>query len=96
MVVRVDLVLDDIELKTIEHTPHSIELILRFNDDLVESVVQCSGLLIFAARADMPLVSPAQTGCADPAIQYFPLAKIETVSQPNNVIHDLRFRLFEP
>src|SRR5207249_12333273 len=66
----VALVLDDLEPQVIERAAHVVELVLRLDDDLVESLLDRPELLLLGERAKESLAAPVAARAADPGVQH--------------------------
>ena len=62
-VVRMRLVLDDVEMQMVERAAHLVEAILRLHQNLVEPVLDRPGFLLLGQRAEMALTRASRGGC---------------------------------
>src|SRR5688500_16743454 len=68
VVVRVGLVLHDVEVEVVERSAHLVKPVLRFHKDLIEPVLNRPRFLLLGERAKMSLPAPVAPGATDPRI----------------------------
>src|SRR5215468_1190706 len=65
----VALIFDDFEAQVVQRAAHVVELVLRLDDDLVESLLDSPELLLLGERAEESLAAPVAARATDPGIE---------------------------
>ena len=81
IVAGVPLVLDHFEAQVIEGAPHLVKLVLGFDDDFVEPLLDRPELLLLGKGAEMTLASPVSSGAANPCLENPPSWKLHMLVQ---------------
>src|SRR5258705_12935025 len=72
VVGAVALVAHDFEPEMVQRAAHVVELVLRFDDDFVEAMLDGPQLLLLGERAEEPLAAPVAPRPADPGVEHAP------------------------
>ena len=94
-VVVAPLELDDVEFQMVERTSHVVEPVLCFDQDFVETIVEGPSFLFIGESTEEPLSAPIASGAANPAVQHFPIVKLDAPLEPGGEVNQLGVGLIQ-
>lgn len=94
-VVVAPLELDDVELQVVERASHVVEAVFCFDQDFVETIVEGPGFLFIGESTEEPLPAPIAPSAADPAVQHFPIVKLDAPLEPGGEVNQLGVGLIQ-